>query len=92
MFGITHHPELLTDNPIFWIFFFYERNALEKEYPTNPGPPKDFIQGWDVAERPTPINSISFSGKGFNDYRIDYYTLLGSLDVLQFAFSHNVVL
>nr|XP_022329336.1 WD repeat-containing protein 27-like [Crassostrea virginica] len=39
-------------------------NALEKEYPANPGPPKDFIQGWDVAERPTPINSISFSGDG----------------------------
>ena len=71
------------DTPILWMFFFHERNALEKEYPANPGPPKDFIQGWDVAERPTPINSISFSGKGFyRPFRIS----------LQFALLLNVVL
>uniref|UniRef100_K1P8Z6 WD repeat-containing protein 27 n=1 Tax=Magallana gigas TaxID=29159 RepID=K1P8Z6_MAGGI len=41
-------------------------NALDKEYPTNPGPPKDFVCGWDVAERPTPINAISYSGDGLS--------------------------
>lgn len=43
-------------------YYFNPRNALDKEYPTNPGPPKDFVSGWDVAERPTPINAISYSG------------------------------
>ncbi|XP_065943143.1 WD repeat-containing protein 27 [Magallana gigas] len=41
-------------------------NALDKEYPTNPGPPKDFVCGWFVAERPTPINAISYSGDGLS--------------------------
>lgn len=51
------------------------RNALEKEYPANSGPPKDLVYGWDVAERPTPVNSISYSGKKTarpNDYQILY--------------------
>ncbi|XP_061172644.1 WD repeat-containing protein 27-like isoform X2 [Saccostrea echinata] len=41
-------------------------NALEKEYPANPGPPKDFVCGWEVAERPTPVNAIAYSGDGLS--------------------------